>query len=132
MAYPGAAQIGLGKKLLEKFPWQRFEPHPEWAPGCFAAGIPGEVRIIYLPRRGVYDWSGPRVTGLEPDVDWHVWYFDPVTGRTFDQGTIKASARPGDPTAKPVDFRRNVPSPQDWVLVMERVAPAPGPHPAAK
>jgi hypothetical protein len=26
-----------------------------------------------------------------------------------------------DKTAKPVDFKKNVPSPQDWVLVLERV-----------
>ena len=120
MNYPGSTQLGLGKKLLEQYPWARFEPHPEWAPGCFAAGIPGEVRFIYLPRRNIYDWSGPTVKNLEPDVDWHVYYFDPATGRRFDQGTIKAQVKAGDRTAKPVDFRQNVPSPQDWVLVLER------------
>jgi len=56
------------------------------------------------------------VKNLEPDVDWHVYYFDPATGRKFDQGTIKASAKAGDRTAKPVDFKKNVPSPQDWVI----------------
>jgi hypothetical protein len=30
MALPGSRQLGLGKKLLEQFPWQRFQPHPEW------------------------------------------------------------------------------------------------------
>jgi len=121
MNYPGATQVGLGKKLLQEYPWHRFEPHPEWAEeGSFAAGIPGEVRFIYLPRRNIYNWSGPTVKNLEPDVDWHVYYFDPATGRKFDQGTIKASTRVGDKTAKPVDFKKNVPSPQDWVLVLER------------
>ena len=43
--------------------------------------------------------------------------FDPATGRIFDQGTIRASATP----TAPVQFQRNVPSPQDWVLVLERV-----------
>jgi hypothetical protein len=122
MVYPGATQLGLGKKLLEKYPWSRFEPHPEWVEeGCFAAGIPGEVRIIYLPRRNIYNWDGPAVKNLEPDVDWHVYYFDPATGRTFDQGRIKASAKADDKTAKPVEFKKNVPSPQDWVLVFERM-----------
>jgi len=124
MNYPGATQLGLGKKLLEKYPWSRFESHPEWVEkGCFAAGIPGEVRIIYMPRRNIYNWSGPTVKNLEPDVDWHVYYFDPATGRKFDQGTIKASAKADDKTAKPVGFKKNVPSPQDWVLVFERVKP---------
>jgi len=31
MHLPGSTQIGMGKKLLEKYPWQQFKPHPEWA-----------------------------------------------------------------------------------------------------
>jgi len=54
-------------------------------------------------------------------VDWHVYYFDPATGRKFDQGTINATAKAGDKDAKPVSFKKNVPSPQDWVLVFERL-----------
>jgi hypothetical protein len=123
MKYPGSKQLGMGKELLEKYPWQKFVPHPEWAPGCFAAGIPGEVRFIYLPRRNIYNWDGPEVKDLEPDVDWHVFYFDPATGRRFDQGVMKATAKAGDKDAKPVRFKKNVPSPQDWVLVLERQQP---------
>ncbi len=122
MNYPGSTQLGLGKKLLEKYPWSRFESHPEWVEdGCFAAGIPGEVRIIYMPRRNIYNWSGPAVKNLDPSVNWHAYYFDPATGRKFDQGTIKAGAKADDKTAKPIGFKKNVPSPQDWVLVLERV-----------
>ena len=44
--YPNATLLGIGKKLFEEYPWSRFEPHPEWALGCMAAGIPGEVRFI--------------------------------------------------------------------------------------
>ena len=118
MNYPGSMQLGLGKKLLEQYPWSRFETHPEWVEeGCFAAGIPGEVRIIYIPRRNIYNWKGQTVKNLEPGVDWHVYYFDPATGRRFDQGTITASNK----TAKPVEFKKNVPSPQDWVLVFEKI-----------
>ncbi len=121
MNYPGATQVGLGKKLLEEYPWWRFEPHPEWVEkNCFAAGIAGEVRFIYLPRRNIYNWSGPAVKNLDPSVDWHVYYFDPATGRKFDQGTIKAGTKADDKTAKTVGFKKNVPSPQDWVMVMER------------
>jgi hypothetical protein len=119
MNYPGATQLGLGKKLLEQYPWSRFEPHPEWAPGCFAAGIPGEVRFVYLPRRNIYNWNGPEVKGLDLDVDWHVYYWDPATGRKFDQGMIKATAK--DKSAPGASFKKNVPSPQDWVLVFENI-----------
>ncbi len=49
---PGSAQLGLARRLLERYEWWRFEPHPEWvdphvgeknwqAPS--AAGIPGKV-----------------------------------------------------------------------------------------
>jgi hypothetical protein len=49
---PGSAQLGFGKRLLERYPWASFQPHPEWAEtGSFAAGIPGQVRFIYQPRR---------------------------------------------------------------------------------
>ena len=121
MNYPGSTQLGISKKLLVQYPWWRFEPHPEWAPGCYAAGIPGEVRFIYLPRRNIYNWDGPEVMNLEPDVDWHIYYFDPATGRKFDLGILKAGVKAGDNNAKPVKFSRNVPSPQDWILVIERV-----------
>lgn len=35
MNLPGSQQMGFGKKLLEQYPWQNFQPHPEWA--TFAA-----------------------------------------------------------------------------------------------
>ncbi|MCU0979353.1 MAG: DUF4038 domain-containing protein [Pirellulaceae bacterium] len=89
MNYPGATQLGIGKRLLEQYPWSRFEPHPEWTEAdCIAAGIPGEVRFIYQPRRRIYDWQGTVVKKLERDVPYHVFYFDPATGRRFDQGTV--------------------------------------------
>jgi hypothetical protein len=31
MNLPGSRQVGLGKKLFERFEWQKFVPHPEWA-----------------------------------------------------------------------------------------------------
>lgn len=31
MRLPGSRQVALGKKLLEQYPWPRFQPHPEWA-----------------------------------------------------------------------------------------------------
>jgi hypothetical protein len=89
MNYPGSAQLGLNKKLLEAYPWWRFEPHPEWAESdCFAAGIAGQVRLIYQPRRSVYNWAGAVVKGLEQDVPYHAFYFDPASGHRFDLGTV--------------------------------------------
>jgi hypothetical protein len=39
MNFAGSTQVGLGKKFFEQFPWQTFEPHPEWA-GYPAKGAP--------------------------------------------------------------------------------------------
>jgi hypothetical protein len=112
MTYPGSTQLGIGKKLLEQYPWSRFEVHPEWAEeGCFAAGIPGQVRFIYLPKKGIYNWSGTTVKELEADVSYTAYYFDPATGRRFDQGAVTAPS--GQYESPPL------PSPQDWVLVLE-------------
>jgi hypothetical protein len=122
MNYPGSAQLGIGKKILEKYTWSQFEPHPEWVEeGIFAAGIPGQVRIIYLPRRNIYNWEGPFVKNLDPKIDWHVFYIDPVTGRKFDQGNIKASAKDEGKANLLINFQEKVPSPQDWILVFERI-----------
>ncbi|MBL9135095.1 MAG: hypothetical protein JNK85_04470 [Verrucomicrobiales bacterium] len=46
-----------------------------------------------------------------------------ATARTIDQGVVKARAKPGKPAAQPLESQRNVPSPQDWVLVLERLKP---------
>ncbi len=124
---PGSAQLGYGKKLLEKYPWASFRPHPEWAEKeSFAAGIPGEVRFIYQPRRGVYNWTGTVVKGIERDVPYHAFYFDPVRGRRHEAGAfIRTAARkPFEGYTQPIasdEYRAPpVPSPQDWVLVLER------------
>jgi len=118
MVYPGSTQVGLGRKLLERYPWQRFEPHPEWtSPGSYAAGIPGELRFIYHPKGRIFDWTGTVVKELEPGVGYSAFYFDPATGRRFDQGIIRSETG---------EFKtKEVPTPQDWVLVMERAQTKP-------
>lgn len=166
MNYPGATQLGLAKRLLEQYPWSRFEPHPEWAEeDCHAAGIPGEIRFIYQPRRGIYNWAGTVVKKLAPGVTYHVFYFDPATGRRFDQGTVtyatpivkvgnttagktglwmfqigerqefgrfavSATTFDPPPVSSEAELPRviqtdeyhapDLPSPQDWILVLER------------
>ena len=98
MNYPGSTQLGIGKRLLESYMWSRFEPHPEWADkDSFAAGIPGEVRFVYQPKRGVYNWGGVIVRGLERDVTYHAFYFNPVNGGRFDQGNFVRAGPPPKP-----------------------------------
>lgn len=83
---------------------------------CHAAGIPGEVRFIYQPQRGIYNWKGTVVKQVENNVAYSACYFDPATGRRFDQDRVNVV--PGGLTG---DYLApDLPSPQDWVLVLER------------
>ena len=83
----------MGGKFLQDYPWHRFEPHPEWSDqDCYAAGIPGEVRLIYRSNRSVYDWTGPRIKSLEDGIAYKAFYFDPAAGRRFELGIIKKVA----------------------------------------
>ena len=119
MHYPGAAELGLAKKLLEAYPWWRFQPHPEWvephsttllephaewydnhqrwaeANGRwdlpYAAGIPGEVRFVYIPANNSYQLTAPTILHLEAEVDYHAFLFDPVWGKRFDLGLVEKS-----------------------------------------
>lgn len=111
MSYAGSRQLGLAKAFLEELRWSELEPQPEWAPGCFAAGRADGTRVIYLPRRGIYDWSGIRVSHIVRGARYALTFFDPASGRRFDKGVVTVDA---DTWTTP-----NVPSPQDWVIVME-------------
>jgi len=121
---PGSAQLALGKRLLERFRWWEFEPHPEWAtphsteetPNApFAAGIPGKVRVVYIPL-----FSGLQaVEGLEPGARYVAYYFNPKDGYDRPIGPLEpdASGR-WTPPPPPVFL--------DWVLVLEAPGARPG------
>ena len=119
---PGSTQIGLGKRLLERYEWWRFEPHQEWVSpsakgkdyyGAYAAGIPGRVRVIYFPKP-ILPWTGEpaAVHGLEPGVGYKAYFFDPKSAKEYPLGHV-VGVEKGD---------WSVPQPplmQDWVLVLE-------------
>ncbi len=115
---PGSQQLGLSKRLLLRYPWWKFEPHPEWVQPHwtkedyilpYAAGIPGEVRIIYSPAR----WDLPRIVGL--DGAYAALLFSPVNGRQYDLGRVAPDAQRGwQPPVPPIV--------QDWVIVLERTS----------
>ncbi|MBN2452512.1 MAG: DUF4038 domain-containing protein, partial [Lentisphaeria bacterium] len=116
---PGSRQLGLARRLLERYEWWRFEAHPEWVRPHwteedyqlpYAGGIPGTVRIVYAPLA----WGKPTMTGLEAGAHYHACLFDPVTGEETPLGAV-------DPAA---DGRWELPCPrlpiyQDWVIVLE-------------
>jgi len=119
MRLPGATQLGQSKKLLEAYPWWRFTPHPEWVEPHgttlsepheawyndkkewekragkydlpYAAGIPGEVRFVFIPGNHFYAWQAPTVVHLESNVVYHAFFYDPVWSKQYDLGML---ARP--------------------------------------
>ncbi len=118
---PGSGQIGLGKSFLMKYPWWRFEPHPEWVEPHwnkdnyhqpFAAGIPGEVRIICVPQ---FTFVAPKITGIEPGSNYQATLFEPASGIRHELGKITPdSTGSWQPTV--------LPSFADWVIVLEKMS----------
>ncbi len=120
MDLPGSTQVGLGKALFQRFAWQAFAPHGEWA--AWAAGESGapvaglcasgseRVRFVYVPEK-----HAVTLAHLEAGVAWRASVFDPVSGRTTALGALAVAA----------DGTCTVPAPaqddaDDWVLVLER------------
>ncbi len=115
---PGSRQLGLGKRLLERYRWWLFEPHPEWVDphwsednfmAPFAAGIPGEVRVIFMPAFV----RVAAVNRLEPGVQYHAFYFNPQTGAEHSAGQARADGEGKWSPPSPGPFH-------DFVLVLER------------
>ncbi|MBU4366728.1 MAG: DUF4038 domain-containing protein, partial [Kiritimatiellae bacterium] len=125
---PGSEQLGLAKRLLARYPWWQFEPHPEWTePGwtkelndlpftCgrhdvpMAAGIPRKVRFIYIPLGTWLQW----VKEIEKKVRYRAKFFNPVNGDEQNLGEVK-------PDAKGNWKCPRMPMFQDWVLVLEAI-----------
>jgi hypothetical protein len=121
---PGSRQLGLGRRLLERYRWWKFEPHPEWVDPRWskenyslpsAAGIPGEVRVVFCPQL----WEIPGLKGLEKGARYRVFLFDPVSGEETPVG----EARPDDAGDWKLDLGHTpwntFPVFQDWVIVLE-------------
>ena len=121
---PGSRQLGLGKALLERYRWWEFAPHPEWVEphqtpenrmSAYAAGIPGQVRVLYIPAETIWVIHRQEMAlkGLEPGVAYRAFYFNPKTGHETSLGAVQATAA-GDYVVP------RAPIFQDWVLVLER------------
>ncbi len=127
MDYRGSRHMELGRELLERYEWWRFQPHPEWIEphagpenreSAYAAGIPGRVRVFYLPHAYTF---GPklggqenRLTNLEESVVYDAYAYIPSTGDEYELGERQADSKGEAPlwTACPPVFA-------DMVLVLE-------------
>jgi hypothetical protein len=119
--WKGSFYVGLGRKILQRFQWNRFECHPEWidpaaddadVQGPYAAGIPGEIRLFYFPR-GVMPWGrGVTVRDLDPKAVYEAFYVNPLTGEEYPVEVSVAN-----------DQRWKIPPApilQDWLLVLKK------------
>jgi hypothetical protein len=61
----------------------------------YAAGIPGKLRLIYMPFSGAPIPAAPTVLGLEPGVKYTVYYWEPALGVRIDLGEV-ARPEPGN------------------------------------
>ncbi len=120
MHYPGSAQVGLGRRLLERYPWWLFEPRTEpeaekLGRQTFGMGIPGKVAVFYLAGQWVDGrFAGIRDTKLkiEPGARYRAYFFNPRTGKDIDAGKVTPDQDGFWPAA-----RR--PTMDDWVLVLD-------------
>ena len=121
---PGSTHLGNSKRLLERYAWWEFEPHPEWVEPHntvenrmlpYAAGIPGKVRFFYLPGPSIrYVNRGEvTITGLEDGVLYRGFYYDVKSGKEHESVPLKGDAQ-GNCTMP------SAPIIWDWVFVMER------------
>jgi hypothetical protein len=127
MLFPGAEQVAWGAELLRSLDGHRFETHPEWASAelrwghgaypipfrTFAAGIPGQCRLVYIPLRW-YHWDGPVVHGLEPGIRYTACYIDPESFTRHELGEVSGDAV-GEWQAP------TLPVMHDMLLLMERI-----------
>jgi hypothetical protein len=119
---PGSGQLGLAKRLLERYPWQQFEAQPQWVEPHqneanrmlpYAAGVPGQVRVVFIPAEAIWAvWRGEvKLRELEPECAYQTFYFDPKTGDEYDLGIV---------TGKQEYILPKPPIFQDWVVILDR------------
>ena len=61
----------------------------------YAAGVPGKVRVIYIPCLSLFCHAPPTVLGLEPGIRYHAYYWEPTLGVKFDLGAVERPS-PGE------------------------------------
>jgi len=117
----GSAHVGVGRRILERYPWWKFRPRvePDWnfdeRMSPFATGIPGAVWMFYFVSDGLpgrYHGMMGKPVRIEPGSQYRAKYINPRTGADVEVGPVKPDA---DGTWK---IARK-PSREDWVLVIE-------------
>jgi hypothetical protein len=121
MQLPGSRQLGLATKLLRRYPWNRLQPHQDWAAWAeeskasdpylipYSAGIPGDLRIVYVPEARPI-----KLRDLRIDRRFAARATDAASG----QETVIGPAKPdgdGSWTVAPPPSTKG-----DWILILTR------------
>jgi hypothetical protein len=118
MRLSGSAQLGRFRRLLDRWDWWRIEPHPEWVEprwsedeffAPYAAGIPRELRIIYLFNAT----PEPTICGLEEAARYRACLVNPSTCEEQELGMAVGNEN-GEWALPQIEVRR------DWLVVLER------------
>jgi hypothetical protein len=131
MHYPGSAQMGVGRRFFERYPWWLFqprrEPHlPEGRISTLAAGIPGAVAVFYFPGNGVpgelLGMFGAPIQ-VERGAAYQAFYFNPRSGEEVRSYIASGFRRVELGKVTPDAGGSWVPPPKpemdDWLLVLE-------------
>jgi len=138
---PGSAQIGIGKKILEKYDWYKFKAHHEWVEPHYnetdwtlpyAAGIPKKVRIIYFPSicflnidpnlsvdpvDYVYRYKTIKILDLSRNSSYKAFYINPRTGKKLKE--MEVNVNKNNEWVISSSLLSSNPSLEDWLLVLE-------------
>ncbi len=127
MEFPGAAELGIARRLIEERGWINLEPHPEWIDPAavqdgevkdvsrgFAAGIPGKLRLFYFfqPTLPFSPATFHHARSLDPEKQYRAAFIDPRSGVEESLGMIQ-SEKDGS-WEIPVQSEM-----KDWLLVLE-------------
>ena len=117
----GSTHVGVGRRILERYPWWKFRPRvePDWnsderiAP--LAAGISGAIWMFYLPSEGInsrfFGMLGKPVR-IEPAARYRAKFINPRTGADVEMGPV-------EPGADGMWRMPRKPSREDWVMALE-------------
>ncbi len=95
-------------------PWGKFQPSASYGP--YATGIPGQVRIIYVPER-----KSVIVNNIEQGATYRVAAFDPQSGKTIKLGPFTNNQFSPDDTYLVDGTPVTIPATDDWVLILENI-----------
>jgi hypothetical protein len=117
-ALAGSREVGVGRRILERYDWCRLEPTPDivsprWTKdnyyGPYAATIPNQCHVVYLPN----PWGNTTVR-LDPAARYRAFFVHPASGEQYDLGVV--TCRPDGAWTSPA-WR---PIYHDLVLIIER------------